>query len=179
MSFVSKSGLTPNDVDGFNGNTSQIHPTVIKNTQDMNQDEILKNNRLIETQNIYSISALKRILSDRHFQLEVDNQYGLCLKYGHIIVYLSVKRAHIRFNNANFNAKDGLQYDNDEGGLNTQILSGDENNFLQNVEKIFSQNPDYIYVNHEGEITKYCSNNANIPDHAPVNVENTAWQIPE
>lgn len=181
--FVSQSGLTPSDVAGFNGNSSN-NPLVVKDhaelqTDAIRQEEVLKKNRLIETQNIYSITALKRVIADNHFKLELDSQYGVYLKYGHIVLYLSVKRAHIRFNNADFSAKDGLQYDNDEGGLNTQILSESENKFLRNIEEIFSQNPEYVYVNHEGDITKYCSKNNNISDETPVYLENTAWQTPE
>lgn len=181
--FVSQSGLSASDVAGFNGNSSN-NPLVVKDhaelqTDAIRQEEVLKKNRLIETQNIYSITALKRVIADNHFKLELDSQYGICVKYGHIVLYLSVKRAHIRFNNADFSAKDGLQYDNDEGGLNTQILSESENKFLRNIEEIFSQNPEYVYVNREGDITKYCSKNNNISDETPVDLENTAWQTPE
>ncbi len=183
--FVSQSGLTAGDVDGFNGRPStgsnplNVQEHAILQTDAINQAEILKKNQLIETQNIYSITALKRIIADNHFKLELDSKYGLCLKYGYIRLYLSVKRAHIRFNNASFSAKDGLQYDNDEGGLNTQILSEAENKFLRNIEEVFSQKPEYVYVNHNGDITKYCSKNNNVSDTAPVNIQNTAWQTPE
>ncbi len=183
--FVSQSGLTAGDVAGFNGSSStSSNPLIVQEhatlqTDAINQAEILKKNRLNETQNIYSITALKRIIADNHFKLELDSRYGLCLKYGHIMLYLSVKRAHIRFNNADFSAKDGLQYDNDEGGLNTQILSEAENKFLRNIEEVFSQNPEYVYINHNGDITKYCSKNNNVSDTAPVDIQNTAWQTPE
>jgi len=183
--FVSQSGLTASDVAGFNGspattsNPLNVQEHVTIQTDAINQAEILKKNRLIETQNINSITTLKRVISDNHFKLELDPQYGICLKYGYIVLYLSVKRAHIRFKHADFSAKDGLQYDNDEGGLNTQILSEAENKFLRNIEEVFLQNPEYVYVNHEGDITKYCSKNNNISDETPVDLENTAWQTPE
>lgn len=182
--FVSQSGLTADDVPGFNGNSSTNNPLVVKDHAELqanaiNQAEILKKNRFIETQNIYSISALKRIIADNHFQLELNCEYGLCLKYGYIILYLSVKRAHIRFNNAYFSAKDGLQYDNDEGGLNIQILSESENKFLRNIEEVFLENPEYVYINHEGDMTNDCSKNNNVSDTAPVSIQNAAWQTPE
>lgn len=183
--FVSQSGLTPSDVAGFKGASStRSNPLNVEDHRTLqeeaiNHSDVLKKNRLAETKNISSVDTLKCLISDNHFKLEVDSQYGLCLKYGYITLYLSVKRAHIRFNNADFNAKDGLQYDNDAGGLNTQILSDSENKFLRNIEEVFSQNPEYIYVNHEGNITKYCSNNPEISDAAPVDIQNTAWQTPE
>ena len=179
MSFVKKCGADSTEVSGFCNNALNVRGHEQMQSQAVIDAAVIESNKKSETAKIKTVSAVMSLLSGRKYKLIQDDEYGLCLKYGHIVLYTAVKRAHIRVNGGVINSKDGLQYDNNEGGLLSTELSLDEVRFLSEIEGVIHSQASYVYVNDAGHISSYCSDvNEQKVEETSGEIQSPAWEMP-
>lgn len=156
MSFVKQVGPNASEVHGFCNNSVIVKEHEELQLRAIIDSELIEQNKLSETDKIQTVDKVMALLSGGKYNLLYDDEYGLCLKYGHIVLYTVGKRAHIRVKGGVLNHKDGLQYDDNTGGLLSTEFTEKESKFLSQVEEIINKKVSYVYINDEGHIAIYC-----------------------
>jgi hypothetical protein len=179
MSFVKNCGANPTEVDGFCNNALVVQGHEQMQSQAVIDAEVIESNKRSETENIKTVSAVMNLLSGRKYKLVDDRKYGLCLKYGYVVLYTHVKRGHIKLKDGTINVKNGFEYENsNEGGILTTDFSEKELKFLADFESIINSKASYVSINNDGQIVTYCPEVKTQDEVSGEEIDSPAWPMP-